>query len=56
MKSEAEDVLALYRIKDAAKMTLQQKKNIAKWLKDAGISLIKDGDKYAPNFTGRYHR
>ena len=51
-----DDVIALYKLYEPAKMTLRQRKNIAKWLKDAGISLVKDGDKYAPNFTGRYHR
>jgi len=50
-----DDVIALYKLYDPAKMSLQQRKAIAKWLKDAGETLIKDGDKYAPNFTGRYH-
>lgn len=54
MTKKVEKSAAILTIKDAPNMSAKGKKEIAEWLRRQAKMLIKDGDKYAKNFTARY--
>lgn len=41
-------------INGANKMTPEGKKMIARWLRNTGTALVREGDEYAERFTARY--
>jgi len=45
---------AVVTIKDAAKMTPEGRKAVAKWLRQHAAYLVKHGEEYSSTFRGRY--
>lgn len=46
--------VATVQINGAGDMLPEERDNLAKWLRSQATMLTKQGDEYAPRFTGRY--
>ena len=49
-----EKAIAVFKIKDAGKMTPKGREDIAEWMRKQADELIMDGENYSKHFIARY--
>ena len=51
-----EKAIAIFKVKDAGKMTSKGREDIAEWMRKQAEELIKGGSNYNRHFIARYFR